>query len=99
MRHARTKKHEISFFLQRDFSIRKKQDEVTTDEDVQRLDGVARRPLTARLALCMGVPLQLQLGGPKWVVMARHEMPQKPAPCVLRGADRICGNWRGRINT
>jgi hypothetical protein len=57
VRHTRTKEYKVSFLLQSNFSIREEQDEVTADKDIERLDGIARRPLTSGLSLCMGVPL------------------------------------------
>ena len=83
MWHAWAKKDEVSFLLQSDLSIREEQNEMTAYEDIECLDGVARRPFTARLALRVGVPLQLQLRGSKWVVITPHEMAKKPTAGVL----------------
>jgi hypothetical protein len=83
VRHARTEEYEVSFLLQSNLSIRKKQDEVTADKDVERLHGVSGRPLIARLSLCVRVPLQLQRLCSKWIPITRHEVPKKPTSSVL----------------
>src|SRR5882672_7767038 len=98
MRHVRAKQDEVPFLLQNDFLARKQQDETPAHQNIERLDGNARRPITASLSLRMGEPLQFQIAGPKWVVFTRHEVTHEPAPGVPRGASDISRNRGGHVS-
>src|SRR5688572_32356283 len=92
MRHAGTEEDKVSLLLKRNFLIRKQQDEVTADQDVEGLNRIPGRPFRTGFSLCMRIPLQLQLPGSQGVLFPRHEVTEKPATRVLRSLVDVAGN-------
>src|SRR3569832_1533074 len=93
MWHARTKEDEVSLLLKSDFLIRKKQDEVTADQDIEGLHRIPGCPLITGFSLCVSVPFQFQFLNSKGVILAWHKMADKPATSVL-GCDANIPRYR-----